>query len=116
MYPLFEPSLTEARHGIMKHKSCNTQLLDMYHIIGSVLDASGHVDVVYLDSGKAFDSVNHKLLIHKLQSFGKKGNLLPLFNSLLTNRIERVVLGGHTSGWLPVLSGVVYEDLSIIKT
>ena len=32
MYPLVESSLTEAQHGFMKHKSCTTQLLDLYHI------------------------------------------------------------------------------------
>ena len=90
----------------MKHKSCTTQLLDMYHMIGSVLDASGQVDVVYPDFRKAFDSVNHKLLIHKLQSFDIHGNLLSWFNSYLNNRIQRAVLDGRTSEWLPVLSGV----------
>ena len=39
MYPLVESSLTEAQHGFMKHISFTTQLLDMYHMIGSVLDA-----------------------------------------------------------------------------
>ena len=75
-------------------------------MIGSVLNASGQVDVVYLDFSKAFDSVNHQLLIHKLQSFGINGNLLSWFNSYLNNIIQRVVLDGHTSEWLPVLSGV----------
>ena len=97
MYPLVESSLTEAQHGFMKHKSCTTQLLDMYHMIGSVLDASGQVDVIYLDFSKAFDSVNHKLLFHKLQSFGIDGNILSWFNSYLNNRIQRVVLDCHTS-------------------
>ena len=75
----------------MKHKSCTTQLLDMYHMI---------------DFTKPFDSANYKLLIHKLQSFGINRNLLSWFNSYLNNRIQRVVLDGHTSDWSPVLSGV----------
>ena len=49
MYPLVESSSTEAQHGLLKHESCTTQLLYMYHMIGSVLDASGQVAVVYLD-------------------------------------------------------------------
>ena len=60
----------------------------------------------YLDFSKAFDSVNHKLILHKLQSFGINGNLLSWFKSYLTNIIQRVVLEGHASDWLPVLSGV----------
>ena len=106
MYPIVEPSLSKAQHGFMRNKSCTTQLLDMYHTIGSVLYASGQTDIIYLDFSKAFDSVNHKLLFHKLQSFGINGNLLSWFKSYLTNRIQRVVLEGHASDWLPVLSGV----------
>ena len=75
----------------MKHKSCATQLLDMYHMI---------------DFTKSFDSANYKLLIHKLQYFSINRNILHWFNSYLNNRIQRVVLDGHTSDWLPVLSGV----------
>ena len=52
MYHIVEPSLTEVQHGFMKHKSCSTQLLVMCHMIGSVLDASGQVDMIYLDFSK----------------------------------------------------------------
>ena len=106
MYPIVEPSLSKTQHGFMKRKSCTTQLLDMYHTIGSVLEASGQAAIIYLEFRKAFDSVNHKLLLHKIQSFGINGNLLSWFKSYLTNRIQRVVLEGHSSDWLPVLSGV----------
>ena len=75
-------------------------------MMGSVLDAFGQVDVVYLDFSKAFDSVNHKLLIHKLQFFGINGNLLSSFISYLNNILQRVVVDCHTSEWLPGLSGV----------
>ena len=70
MYPIVEPSFSKVQHGFMRNKSCTTQLLDMYHAIGSVLDASGQADIIYLDFSKAFASVNHKLLLHKLQYFG----------------------------------------------
>ena len=101
MYPIVEPSLSKAQHGFMRNKSCTTHLLDMYHAIGSVLDASGQTELIYLDFSKAFDSVNHKLLLHKLQSFGINGNLLSWFKSYLTTRIQRVVLEGHASGVTP---------------
>ena len=106
MYPIVEPSLSKAQHGFMRNKSCTTQLLYMYHTIGSALVAFGQTDIIYLDFSKPFDSVNHKLLLHKLQSFGINGNLLSWFNSYLTNRIQRVVLEGHASDCLPVLYGV----------
>ena len=100
MYPIVEPSLSKAQHGFMRNKSCTTQLLDMYHTICSVLDASGQVDIIYLNFSKALDSVNHKLLLHKLQSFGINGNILSWFNSYLTNRIQRVVIEGNASDWM----------------
>ena len=62
--------------------------------------------MVYLDFSKTFDYVNHKLLIYKLQSFGINGNLLSWFISYLNKRIQRVILDGLTSEWLPILSGV----------
>ena len=46
VYLLVEQSLTEAQRGFIKHNSCTTQLLYMYLMIESVLDASAQVDVV----------------------------------------------------------------------
>ncbi|KAI8516632.1 hypothetical protein Bbelb_052130 [Branchiostoma belcheri] len=62
--------------------------------------------MLFLDFAKAFDSVSHTLLLHKLQMFGFGGNLLAWFTSYLTDRRQRVVVEGCQSKWLPVTSGV----------
>ena len=55
---------------------------------------------------KAFDIVNHKSLLLKLQSIGIEGSLLQWFQSYLANREERVTVHGFTSTNLPVTLGV----------
>jgi hypothetical protein len=90
----------------VKGKSCCTQLLNVYHNIGQHLDSGGQTDVVYLDFSKAFDSVCHPLLIHKLRSFGFCGNLLSWLDNYLSGRQQRVTLRGKYSDWMPVISGV----------
>lgn len=94
------------QHGFVTGKSCVTNLVSVLNIIGSLLDDGGQIDVIYLDMSKAFDKVNHKLLIHKLRQFGFGGSLLQWFSSYLTDRVQRVTVLGATSDTLPVSSGV----------
>ena len=64
--------------------------------------------VVYLDFRKAFDSVDHNILLSKLQSTGIVGQLLnwPWFLAYLDNRRQLVTVHGHYFDILPVTSGV----------
>ena len=98
--------LSPLQHGFVKGKSCSTQLLDVYHRIGESLDKSCQTDIIFLDFSKAFDSVSHSLLLHKLQSYGINGKLLNWLRSYLSSRQQRVVIEGCESEWLPVKSGV----------
>ncbi|CAB3998163.1 Hypothetical predicted protein [Paramuricea clavata] len=60
-----------------------------------------------MDMSKAFDKVNHQILIHKLYNcFGISGSLLGWFSSYLLNRRQRVTVLGATSSEKPVMSGV----------
>ena len=106
IYNEIVPLITKFQHGFLKGKSTETQLLEVYDNISKVLDDSGQSDIIFLDLSKAFDSVPHNLLVHKLTTFGFQDNLLNWFSSYLKNRVQRVVLEGSTSTWLPVGSGV----------
>ena len=59
--------ISEKQHGFFSGRSCNTQLLEVYHNIGEFLDKGFQTDVIYLDFSKAFDSVPHSILIHNLK-------------------------------------------------
>jgi len=60
------------------------------------------VDVIYFDFAKAFDSVSHPKLVHKLEAYGICGNLLNILTDFLLDRSHRVVLSNADSTFLPV--------------
>ena len=70
------------------------------------LDQNILVDVVYLDFKKAFDSVPHKRLIHKMKGYGVEGNLLDWVTDFLKDRTQFVSVNGCNSESVPVTSGV----------
>jgi hypothetical protein len=70
------------------------------------LDSGTPTDTVFLDFAKAFDKVPHRRLIEKMRAVGIGGKLLTWVQNWLENRRQRVVLGGESSGWRPVRSGV----------
>ena len=74
-------------------------------IIQSLLNGHDH-DVIYLDFAKAFDKVDHEILIHKLRLCGVQGKLLKWIEQFLTNRKQFVALNGLNSMLALVLSGV----------
>ncbi|CAB3990375.1 Hypothetical predicted protein [Paramuricea clavata] len=95
------------QHGFMAGRSCISNLIDTLDYVGSCLDSGRHIDMIYMDMSKAFDKVDHDVLIRKLQKdYGFGGNLLRWFRCYLENRKQRVTVLGATSDLLPVTSGV----------
>ena len=78
----------------LTRNACGIQLTGVYHEIGSYLDSSIQMDIIYLDFSKAFDSVSHRLLLHKLKMYGFNGRLLDWFTSYLSDRKHGVVVEG----------------------
>ena len=105
-YLLDNNVIVHQQHGFVPKKSCFTNLLQTFEAWTDAVDSGFGVDVVYLDYGKAFDSVPHLCLIEKLKGYGIGGNLLLWLENFLHNRSQRVVLNGTESQWSDVTSGV----------
>ena len=98
--------ISKDQHGFIRNRSCVTQLLSVFHTIGGNLDRNIQTDILYLDFAKAFDSVNHSILLAKLKSYGVTGKLWSLFAHYPHGRFQRVVVDGVASQWTSVSSGV----------
>ena len=70
------------------------------------LENKNPVDVVYLDFAKAFDKVDHGILLHKLRDSGITGKLGVWLHCFLTKREQSVAVGGAVSKPSIVTSGV----------
>ena len=94
------------QHGFRKGKSCLSQLLKQYDDILKNLLNHTETDVIYLDFAKAFDKVDHEILLQKLKNIGISGTLLLWISDFLSNRSQVVVVDGIFSYLAKVVSGV----------
>ena len=89
-------------------KGYNTQyaLLAMIEKWKYYLDKNGFSGAVLMDLSKAFDTLNHDLLIAKLHAYGFEKSALELILSYLKNRWQRVKINKDFSSWSELLTGV----------
>ena len=71
-----------------------------------MLENGDNMEIVYLDFAKAYDKVDHLILIHKLQDIGISGHTLEWIKMWLTNRRQRVRVENELSQWDAVISGI----------
>ena len=98
--------LCRQQHGFRSLHSCETQLLEFSDELVSNLAAGKQTDVLVLDFEKAFDRVNHSLLVHKLHYYGIHGNIYAWIANFLDGRSQAVVVNGVRSHPVSVKSGV----------
>ena len=101
-----EHILSPAQHGFVSRRSCLSNLLVAEELITSLMESKTSVDVIYMDFQKAFDSVNHRYLNHKLSSLGINPSVVTWINSFLSNRVFRVQVNGSISSSAEQVSGV----------
>ena len=94
------------QHGFRNGRSCVSELLIHYDRIVDILESGSNVDTIYLDFAKAFDKVDHGIVLKKLSLLGIRGRLLQWISSFLSSRNQMVLVNGVLSDPAPVTSGV----------
>ena len=87
---LFNPR----QHGFRASRSCLSQLLEHYQEVLSMMETGCAADVIYLDFAKAFDKVDHGILLRKLRAMGIGGPMLTWIQEFLVNRSQLVSVYG----------------------
>lgn len=98
--------INDNQFGFLPGKNTELAIFTMIRHIVENLTAKYMNMTVFLDLSKAFDCVNHGLLLSKLERCGVRGTSLSLIESYLTDRTQRVSLSGTLSDQLPITSGV----------
>lgn len=101
-----EKILTNLNHGFRSGYSCETQLITTINDLLKDHDQGRQVDIAILDFSKAFDTVPHQKLLHKIHQYGIQGNIHHWLTNFLTTRSMRTIVEGKSSDETSVDSGV----------
>ena len=98
--------LPESQHGFRPNRSTVSQLLEQYDQILDALGNKYNIDIIMLDYSKAFDKINHSILLFKLKKLGISGQIGKWIGNFLLNRTQHVTIDGEISSESHVISGV----------
>ena len=89
--------LTPDQYGFRQGHSTSHALINFIRNVTNAIDNEEVMLGIFLDLSKAFDTLDHDILIYKLQLYGIRGVVLDLFKNYLQNRRQYVVINGFKS-------------------
>ena len=98
--------LYNLQFGFRASHSINHALISLTESIKNSLDNKHFGCGIFIDLQKAFDTVDHEILLKKLEHYGIRGTALSWFSFYLSNRSQYVSVNGHNSSHLNVTCGV----------
>ena len=96
----------EFQFGFRKGHSIAQAITEITNTLRKAIDNNLYTCGVFLDFSKAFDTVNHLILLNKLEAYGIRGIPLSWFQSYLSNRKQHVALGEVESPKQTMLCGI----------
>ena len=98
--------LYQNQYGFRENHSTKHAILDLVNQIQINMGQSKYICGIFIDLRKAFDTVNHSILLSKLQHYGIRGIVKDWFSSYLLNRIQTTQIGNDISEKNRLLTGV----------
>jgi len=98
--------LFKSQYGFRQHHSTELSTLELVDRISIAMDKNKLPLNVYLDLSKAFDTLDHEILVHKLGYYGISGQSLALLSNYLSNRTQQVEFNSIISDKLEISCGV----------
>lgn len=98
--------LTKHQHGFRNKYSASTAVNAVAEKVNQALNGNNIVVGIFLDIRKAFDSVNHSILLQKLERYGFRGPAINFFRSYLSDRKQFVQIAFSKSSLKDVKMGV----------
>ena len=90
--------LNDGQHGFVPGRSTQSELLAHYNDIYEAITEGKRLDTIFLDFAKAFDKVDHEILLEKVKKHGIGGKIGRWIEELLKDRKFRVVVNGYVGG------------------
>ena len=85
--------ITPHQYGFLKSRSTEDAVMELVNFFYDSLNDKDHALGIFVDFRKAFDTVNHVILLRKLERYGIRGIALKLLSNYLHNRQQRVKIG-----------------------
>ena len=82
--------LTKHQYGFRDNRSTELAIIELTDRITKAIDKGEYTMGIFLDLSKAFDTINHKILIEKLEHYCIQGLAQHWFENYLTNRKQIV--------------------------
>ena len=101
-----EDIIYKFQFGFRKSHSTNHAIISMVEKVNQALDFGKVLVGIFLDLKKAFDTVDHTIIVDKLFKYGIRGNIFNWFKSYLSNRKQYVNWQGRYSVIETVSCGV----------
>ena len=98
--------LYTSQYGFRQNHSTEFAALETIDIILEKLDNKNTPAAIFLDLSKAFDTIDHEILLHKLNYYGIHGNSLNWFKNYLCNCHQYVEINSHKSKQIKISTGV----------
>jgi hypothetical protein len=98
--------VADAQHGFRRGRSTETALSRFAEVVNRYLDERKHIGMLFIDFKKAFDTLDHDLLLQSMSECGIRGPVNAFFKNYLKDRTLRTVVNGVSGEEACVTSGV----------